>query len=352
MGGISKTVMMLWVITLLAWGWTYLSTRFRPHRFRNCFYLMGTILIQFFSVSLLFGDYTGTVMIYTILAAALLLLLIPVMLIYNGIVMIKKESFALGHILSLILGVLLAIGELCYIASIILTAQDVYQISKVMSAIVYYVGVIAFFFGCVMLSFVLYMVFLQVIPHRKQYRYVIIHGCGLSGEEPSKILQERIDKAIDIYRKCAVKPIMIPSGGKGEDEVISEAEAMARYMVEKGVAPEHILKEEVSTTTMENLIESKKLIEWHCGTWKDYPRHRKEIALVSSNYHIYRCLTYAKSIGMKCTGFGSKVAWYYWPSAVIREFVAVITKKKNLIFCIVFFVLYMIQSTVMLWNMW
>lgn len=345
-----RNILVVGSFLIIAWTLTCLSTRFRPHRFRNCFYLAFTLGATLIGISLVCGDYIGTVMLGILLGVAVILLLVPGMLIYNGVVMIKKESMALGHVLSLILGALLAIGEMCYIGSIVFTAMELYE-HRILVSVVFYIGSIAFFFGCIMLSFVLYMIFLQVFPHRSRFRYIIIHGCGLNGEKPSRILQDRIDKAIAIYHKCAVKPMIIPSGGRGEDEVISEAEAMSRYMLKKGVAPEHILKEEVSTTTMENLIESKKVIQQHAGA-DHMPKHRSEIALVSSNYHIYRCLTYAQSLKMKCTGFGSRVAMYYWPSAVIREFVAVITKKKNLIFCVIFFILYLIQCSVMLTNMW
>ena len=55
---------------------------------------------------------------------------------------------------------------------------------------------------------------------------------------------------------------------------------------------------------------------------------RHYTALVTSNYHVYRTLRYCKKVGLKCTGIGSHVAFYYWPSALIREYVAVHAEKK------------------------
>ena len=68
----------------------------------------------------------------------------------------------------------------------------------------------------------------------------------------------------------------------------------------------------------------------------------KYTALVTSNYHVYRALRYCRKIGLKCTGIGSHVAFYYWPSALIREFIAVHAEKKHLIYLIVGWILFML----------
>ena len=89
--------------------------------------------------------------------------------------------------------------------------------------------------------------------------------------------------------------------------------------------------EDKSETTMENLIYSKKIIESRPGEHKT--------ALVTSNYHVYRCIRYASKLGWKCTGIGAEVASYYWLSAVLREFAAVFTRRKPLIFILSAYIL-------------
>ena len=61
--------------------------------------------------------------------------------------------------------------------------------------------------------------------------------------------------------------------------------------------------------------------------------------LVSSNYHVYRALRYCRKIGLDCAGIGSHVAFYYWPSALIREFVAIHSEKKHFIMLVAGWVL-------------
>ncbi len=128
--------------------------------------------------------------------------------------------------------------------------------------------------------------------------------------------------------------MLIPSGGRGSNEKISEAEAMKRYLLEKGIPEEHIILEDGSATTMENLQNSKEIIMSRPGG--------KRTALVSSNYHIYRCLTYARKLKLNCIGIGAKVALYFWPTALIREFIAVFSTKKFLFWSLLGYVIFIL----------
>ena len=98
---------------------------------------------------------------------------------------------------------------------------------------------------------------------------------------------------------------------------------MKRYLISQGIPEDDILIEDRSTTTYENLSFSKEIIDSQEG--------RKYTALVTSNYHVYRALRYCRKIGLECTGIGSHVAFYYWPSALIREFIAVHAEPKHLL---------------------
>ncbi|MBQ5340930.1 MAG: YdcF family protein, partial [Oscillospiraceae bacterium] len=167
----------------------------------------------------------------------------------------------------------------------------------------------------------------------RDFDYVVIHGAGLiNGEKVTKLLSDRLDKAIDVYRKDPTPPKMIPSGGQGSDEKVSEASAMKDYLLEHGIPESDIIMEDRSTTTFENLRFSKEIIDSFDG--------RKYTALVSSNYHVFRAMRYARMIGLSCTGIGSHVAFYYWPSALIREYIAIHAEKKHLIMLIIGWLLF------------
>ena len=315
----------IWILTVACVLW-------RPQRYFNSFLLMAAILVTMLFVSGFFPpDAAGWFLLACFLLVMLALFLVPVLLIANGVQMIRRESLSLPHILSLVLGVFVGIGEIATIVFVLGLSESI-----PLQGAHFWVMLVAatvFYFSFLVLSFVVYTVFIQIMPHRMNFDCVIIHGCGLAeGERLTRLLSDRVDKAIEIYRKCAVKPVIIPSGGQGPDEKCSEAQAMKDYLVRHGVPEEHIAPEDRSATTRENLLNSKQIVDAMGG--------RKKTALVSSNYHIYRCLRLARSIGLKCTGIGSRTAFYYWPSALIREFIAVFLTRSFLIWSILGYLLF------------
>ena len=314
----------MWILTIV------LTIR-RPQRYFNSIMLMGSLIVTMVFMAGFFGDYAGVFLLVCYIIIMIALFMVPVMLIMNGIQMIKKESVCAAHLLSLGLGIVVGIGELAAVIYI-LKLYGAFELAKV-GTLTLLLTMTVFYFSCLVLSFVIYSIFIQYIPHRMNFNYVIIHGAGLAGgDKVTKLLANRVDKAIEIYKKCRVKPIIIPSGGKGSDEKISEAEAMQNYLLEHGVSGEDILLEDRSATTEENLINSKEIIDSREG--------KKKTALISSNYHVYRCLRLARNVGLKCTGIGAKVALYYWPSALIREFIAVFLTKGFFIWAMIGYLIF------------
>ena len=272
-------------------------------------------------------DYVIKVFFIMFFAVLIFLLVVPFFFIFNGIVMIKKEGKHMAHMLSLALGIAIFLGEVVTFIQVIIYSMipwkeyDNYS-GSVLALLLLIFSMTIIYGSMEFLVFMIYILFLQIVPKRKDLDYIVIHGAGLlRGDQVSKLLSDRIDKAISIYNKASNKPKIIPSGGKGDDETISEAEAMKRYLLEKGIPENDIILEDTSATTYENLKNSKAIIDGRPGS--------KNTALVTSNYHVYRALRYARKINLMCTGIGSRVAFYYWPSALIREFIAIQTEKKH-----------------------
>ncbi len=306
-------------------------------RYRNCLVLFIAILLSLMELSLLSGENT---VIFVLMAVLVIILMVPGFLIVNGIVTIRREGAGKTHLLSLLLGIAIAIGELSFIFVIFylyyITGRG--DIQKMLSPrlLILLIGVTLtmIYVSLSFLMFMIYTIFLMIVPIRRDFDYIIIHGAGLTdGLRPTRLLADRLDKAIKIYHKDPTAPYLIPSGGQGSDEKVSEAQAMKDYLLEKGIPEDHILPEDRSATTYENLINSKKIIDERPG--------RRYTALVTSNYHVYRCLRYCRKIGLKCTGIGSRVAFYYYPSALIREYIAVHAEKKHALIFLIGWLLFM-----------
>ena len=146
---------------------------------------------------------------------------------------------------------------------------------------------------------------------------VIVLGAGLRGERVSDTLRRRLDRALEYYQEhpgC----LLILSGGQGPDEILPEAEAMSRYLQERGVPSEDLLLEDRSTSTQENFAFSLDLMRQR-GLDEDTP-----ILFVTNRYHCYRAAQYAQKVGFtEVRVLPCSTSLIYLPSAVMREAVAI-----------------------------
>lgn len=156
--------------------------------------------------------------------------------------------------------------------------------------------------------------------HKKpmqQADYIIILGAKVNGIIPSRALRGRIHKGVE-YLKNNPETKVIASGGKGDGEYISEAEAMKRVLQDEGISTERIIVEDESTNTVQNISYSKRLI-------KD---HRSKVVIITSDFHMWRSYLIAKKQGLECvSGAASKSAPIMRLNYYTREFFALIKEK-------------------------
>lgn len=146
--------------------------------------------------------------------------------------------------------------------------------------------------GVLIVLGVIYCLILSILMLHSAYRKpkstpqaVIVLGCKVRGTNPTRMLSERIKAAYDAMQKYP-DMVAVVSGGKGHDEVISEAECMRRELIKKGIAESRILTEDQSTSTSENLRFSKKILEEHGITGN--------VMIATDGYHEMRAQYLAK----------------------------------------------------------
>lgn len=121
---------------------------------------------------------------------------------------------------------------------------------------------------------------------RKEVSCLIVLGAQVKGRSITDSLKRRLDKAQEYLVRHPDTRVIV-SGGKGKGEEVSEAEAMAGYLISCGIEQNRIILEDQSRTTKENLKLSSQYIE--CM--------EDEIGIVSNNFHMYRALRYARKLG-------------------------------------------------------
>jgi len=152
---------------------------------------------------------------------------------------------------------------------------------------------------------------------------VIVLGCQVKGHNPGNLLRHRLDAAVDTMNKYPAA-ICIVAGGQGPDEIVQEAVVMKKYMAENGIDPDRIFEEDKSSSSYENLIFAKDVIE------KSNLEH-KNIVIVTSSYHVPRAVLIAKRVYQNSEIYAvkSNSPFALFSAGIVREFFAFV---KSFIF--------------------
>ena len=292
----------------------FISTAIDRRRYRNGFYFLNSLI--FFAVYLLDRyQRTRTGYIFTVIVIGVLVFLmlaVPFLLIYNGFVMVKYEGFRIPNLLSFVFALMVFAGDIGFLIGL---AHVPTNLSRMKLMVFSASAFIIFYITYCFLAYLIYTMIILVLPRRNNFDYVIVLGSGLiDGDKVSRLLGDRLDKGIQIYSNSSTACRIIVSGGQGSDEKISEAQAMKNYLMEHGIKESDIIMEDQSRDTMENLRNSQNIIKKQKGS--------QHTAVVTSGYHTLRAMIYARILKFPITGVGARTAYYYWPSALMREYAA------------------------------
>lgn len=140
---------------------------------------------------------------------------------------------------------------------------------------------------------------------------VVVLGCQVRGKIPSLMLNSRINAAYE-YLAQHEDSVCIASGGKGDNEDISEAQCIKNELMKRGIDEKRIYIEDKSKNTYENLEFSAKIIVQKGLS--------KTVAVASDNFHQLRASIFAKNAGLNPSSLGCDTVWYltagYWTREV------------------------------------
>lgn len=134
------------------------------------------------------------------------------------------------------------------------------------------------------------------------FDYLIVLGAKVNGTSPSLSLNDRLDAAYD-YLTAHPDVIAVLSGGQGADEGISEARCMFNELTKRGISSQRLWMEDQSTSTMENLQFSLRIIEEKTG------KRPETVGLLSSEYHLYRAGLFANACGVNAACIPARTSW-------------------------------------------
>ncbi len=114
----------------------------------------------------------------------------------------------------------------------------------------------------------------------------LVMGAAQYNGLPSPAFKHRLDRALELFNSGCVSRVVL-TGGKLRGDNYSEGFSGARYLNQKGIDKTNISYEEHSRTSYENLDYARALVP------------KKEITLVTDDYHSYRSSFLARGLGYK-----------------------------------------------------
>lgn len=223
----------------------------------------------------LYKIYKGEYMKSVVIIIGILIIAVYVSPLY-------KSKINLGNIFGIALGAFMIICSFFYEQ-----IKKIYSYPTGRVLIIIFFGLFTIFLALFFIT--LYKIINAIKCNAKNETTVIVLGCRVKGRVPSKALVKRCHTAAE-YMKTNKKAAAILSGGQGDDEDISEAECMFRSMTSYGINRDKLIKEEKSTSTYENMLYSKQII--------DTLNLSENIAVATSEYHMLRAKMYAQKVSL------------------------------------------------------
>ena len=139
---------------------------------------------------------------------------------------------------------------------------------------------------------------------------ILILGCGVHSDgSPSDMLHDRLRRGVELYELGAAPKLLMSGdhGRKGYDEV----DAMKHFAVDAGIDSDDVFMDHAGFSTYESMYRAKEIFQ------------AKRIIIVTQEYHLYRAIYIAESLGMEAYGVSSN--YHTYPNQIsydIREMLA------------------------------
>ncbi|WP_434033263.1 ElyC/SanA/YdcF family protein [Cupriavidus sp. a3] len=157
------------------------------------------------------------------------------------------------------------------------------------------------------------------VPTGTSVKAIVILGSGTPNCEASPTLIARLDQGLVQAQRWPGAKVVV-SGGQDFGLRCVEADIMADYLIARGIAADKVIREGRSTSTEENLVLSRRLLE---GQGVDAAG---AIVVVTSDFHVRRAVGIARKAGFsEAFGVGAETPLYLRFNAWLREYFAAIS---------------------------
>lgn len=145
---------------------------------------------------------------------------------------------------------------------------------------------------------------------------ILVLGCQVRADGSlSFMLQDRLDKAIELYQN-KVAPKIIVSGDHGREDY-DEVNSMKNYLIEKGIESENIFMDHAGFSTYESMYRANAIFE------------ARKVVVVTQEYHLYRSIYIGEKLGIET--YGAPAAKTKYAGQMRREVREILARDKDFI---------------------
>lgn len=151
---------------------------------------------------------------------------------------------------------------------------------------------------------------------------VLVLGAGVWGDSPSHMLEERLNKGIEVYDTGCTDRILM-SGDHGRTEY-DEVNVMKDFAIDKGAVAEEVFMDHAGFSTYESMYRAKEIFQV------------KKVVIVTQKYHLYRAVYNARKLGLDAFGVPADGQYNYsLPVRTYNNTRESIARCKDFVWCII-----------------
>ena len=126
---------------------------------------------------------------------------------------------------------------------------------------------------------------------------ILVLGCQVRNNGvPSHMLEDRLRRGVELYESGAA-PKLLMSGDHGQAEY-NEVVAMKQYALDAGIQSEDVFMDHAGFSTYESMYRAREIFQ------------ADKIIIVTQEYHLYRALHIARSLGIEAYGVSADYRIY------------------------------------------
>lgn len=156
----------------------------------------------------------------------------------------------------------------------------------------------------------------------ESYDCVLVLGAGVWGNSPSHMLEERLNRGIEVYNTGCTDRILM-SGDHGREEY-DEVNVMKGFAVDSGVEADTVFMDHAGFSTYESMYRARDVFKV------------KKVLIVTQEYHLYRAVYDARKLGLDAYGIAAGSLYNFSVATnTYNDTREMLARCKDFIYCII-----------------